>query len=572
MMAGTISKFQRSRPARGRKTVWRLGLALLAGHALVAWGEAWPARTVRFALHVEAGTGPLTAGVPLWGRGWMGPDDADGEGERAGHRWSGGAPVQVYGWTPVGFQLVPSTDGWATLLLEAPAAESAHGRTFSGAVAVADVEAAGTEVVNGRLRAAAEGRLDGWTRQGPAGDGEAVAFAADHRVSAQVRPGAGLAQRIPLTAGRPLTIRFQARAVPPPAYHAMPARRRATDTPAAAALQSFQRGVNLGNYLEAPPGEDWGRGYTPSDFDAIRAEGFDHVRIPVAWHHHWASAPGGPVAAAFFERVDRLVNLALERDLAVLLNWHHYDAFMQDPAGHEDHLAQGWREIAARYADVPGTIAFEILNEPHGRADTFTMNGVYQRLIPLIRSVAPDRTLFAGPGRYQHIEELRWLRLPPDDNLVVSVHHYEPFLFTHQGAAWARPLTNTTGIVFPGPPAQPLTPDAEAVQAQRWIAPWVHAYNELPAALNPSSEESLVGLLRWARAWSDQYAYPLHVGEWGCVAWVDGPSRLRYHREMRRLLAQWELPWTLWDWNQNFRYWDDAQQTPVEGLREALFH
>jgi endoglucanase len=568
MMRGVMSGGRRR-----RRAALLLAAALLAGSSLVASGGSWPARSVRFSLQVEAGTGPLTRGVPLWGRGWMAPDDPSGEEARAGHRWSGGAPVHVYGWTPAGFQLVPSTDGWATLLLEAPPAESAFGRTFGGAVAVADVEAAGTELVNGRLRATAEGRMDGWTRQGPAGDdGEPVAFEGDRRVPARIRPGAGLAQRVRLTAGHPLTIRFQARAVPPPAYRAMPLRRRATDTPAAVALQSFQHGVNLGNYLEAPPGEDWGGGYTPSDFDAMRAEGFDHVRIPVAWHHHREPAPGGPVATAFFERVDRLVNLALERDLAVLLNWHHYEAFMQDPAGHEDHLAQGWRQIAARYADFPGTIAFEILNEPHGRADTFTMNGVYERLLPVIRSVAPERTVFVGPGRYQHIEELRWLRLPPDDNLAVSVHHYEPFLFTHQGAAWARPLTQTTGIVFPGPPAAPLTPDAGAVQAQGWIAHWVNAYNELPAALNPSSEESLVGLLRWARDWSDRYGYPLHVGEWGCVAWVDAPSRLRYHREMRRLLAQWELPWTLWDWNQNFRYWDDERQAPVEGLREALFN
>ena len=45
------------------------------------------------------------------------------------------------------------------------------------------------------------------------------------------------------------------------------------------------------------------------------------------------------------------------------------------------------------------------------------------------------------------------LRLPDDDeNLIVTVHNYDPFYFTHQGATWAGPDTKVTGIRFPGPP------------------------------------------------------------------------------------------------------------------------
>ena len=63
-------------------------------------------------------------------------------------------------------------------------------------------------------------------------------------------------------------------------------------TPAFRAARRFQHGANLGNGLEAPPGQDWGVHYTPDDLRIIRAEGFDHVRIPAGWHHYTGPAPG----------------------------------------------------------------------------------------------------------------------------------------------------------------------------------------------------------------------------------------------------------------------------------------
>jgi hypothetical protein len=109
------------------------------------------------------------------------------------------------------------------------------------------------------------------------------------------------AYNLSVMAGATVYLRFFARAYLPPGYVDM-ARITGTDTPAHQAARRFMRGVNLGNYLEAPPGQDWGARYTANDFRIIRAEGFDHVRLPIAWHYHTGPGPNYTISNSFYPR------------------------------------------------------------------------------------------------------------------------------------------------------------------------------------------------------------------------------------------------------------------------------
>ena len=72
-----------------------------------------------------------------------------------------------------------------------------------------------------------------------------------------------------------------------------PEMRRLTDrnSPAYRAAKLFMRGVNLGNYLEASPGQNWGVTFAANECAIMRAEGFDHLRVPVGWQHYAGPAP-----------------------------------------------------------------------------------------------------------------------------------------------------------------------------------------------------------------------------------------------------------------------------------------
>jgi endoglucanase len=150
------------------------------------------------------------------------------------------------------------------------------------------------------------------------------------------------------------------------------------------------------------------------------------------------------------------------------------------------------------------------------------------------------------------------------------VHNYEPFYFTHQGVNWAGPDTKVTGILFPGPPSQPLVPNP-ALKLNEWVVNWVKAYNAEPAATNPSGPNAFQGAIDQARDWSLYYGRPIHVGEFGCILGADPESRAHYYRAFREAAEKAEIGWAMWDWNALFRYWDARSGGPGPGMHEALF-
>ena len=221
---------------------------------------------------------------------------------------------------------------------------------------------------------------------------------------------------------------------------------------AAETAQALGRGINFGNALEAPREGDWGVSLEEGDFARIAEAGFDHVRVPVSWAGYASETapftiPDGvdptvthPDYDNIWERVDWVIEQAEANNLMVILNMHHYDEAHVDPEAHTDRIVGMWEQISARYTSASNSVVFELFNEPHGE---FTerpelWNDLASDLVDTVRVDNPNRTILAGPVGFNHISELETLELPDDPNLVATVHLYEPFDFTHQGADWVE--------------------------------------------------------------------------------------------------------------------------------------
>ena len=339
-------------------------------------------------------------------------------------------------------------------------------------------------------------------------------------------------------------------------------------TPAYQAARLFRHGVNLGDHLEA--GTNWAVTIAADEFMQMKRAGFDHVRVPVGWHRYAGAAPDFKLSPEIFARVDFAVTNTLANKMAVMINIHHFNELDNDPAGVTEEFLAIWRQVAAHYQKYPKQLAFELDNEPHEKATTALMNPIYARAIAEIRQTNPKRTIFVEPGGWGGIGELKNLVLPPDDNVIVSVHCYEPFHFTHQGASWAGDDVKQTGIIFPGPPASPLVPDA-SLNPKPWVLDWIEKYNTLPPDKNPGSALAFAGKLKYVHAWSDFYGRPVHLGEFGAYIKADAASRANFYAAFRQTAEKEKLGWCIWDWSANFRYWDKKNNGPMPGMREALF-
>ncbi len=91
-------------------------------------------------------------------------------------------------------------------------------------------------------------------------------------------------------------------------------------------VRDMQPGWNLGNTFDAV-GQDetaWRNPRVTRELiERIADEGYKSIRIPVTWENRIGGAPDYPIDPQFLNRVDQVVQWALEEDLYVMINLHH---------------------------------------------------------------------------------------------------------------------------------------------------------------------------------------------------------------------------------------------------------
>jgi endoglucanase len=318
-------------------------------------------------------------------------------------------------------------------------------------------------------------------------------------------------------------------------------------SPAALArVQAMGRGINFGNMLEPPREGDWGLRVEDRFIDLVGEPGFvSSVRLPVRWSNHASTDAAAVIDPAFFERVDSVVQRLLAKNVTVVLNMHHYRQLDGDPldpgetsvdaAVVELRFLSMWRQIARRYANQGSALVFEIYNEPHGRLDA-RWNDLLSRALRVIRESNPDRVVVVGPVVWNSPTALPRLVIPPDPNLVLTVHHYEPFNFTHQGAEWISP-------------ALPLN----------------------VSCCDAAQQQTINTLLDQTVRESQRLGRPVFVGEFGAYSKAAQDSRLTYMRTMRQAMAQRGLPWMYWELAAGFGVYDPQSGRFRDDMKQVLY-
>lgn len=214
-----------------------------------------------------------------------------------------------------------------------------------------------------------------------------------------------------------------------------------------AANARLQHSVNFGNMLEAPTEGAWGLKMQERFFDLAKAAGFKAIRLPIRWNAHAAEQAPYTVDSTFYARVDWAVAQARKRGLGIILDFHHYEELMTDPAGHRARFLGIWKGVAEHYRKQGPDVLFEVLNEPNGKLSA-EWNDLQTAALAVIRRSNPARVVIVGPGGWNSAEQLVNLRLPADPHLIVTFHTYSPIEFTHQGTDFTG-TPKPSGITWP---------------------------------------------------------------------------------------------------------------------------
>jgi len=98
--------------------------------------------------------------------------------------------------------------------------------------------------------------------------------------------------------------------------------------------------------------------------------GFETIRIPVSWHNHVDKEYN--ISQQWMDRVQQVVDWAIEDGMYVILNIHHdnhpeANGFYPDNAHKEQseaYIKAIWSQLAERYKDYDEHLIFESMNEP----------------------------------------------------------------------------------------------------------------------------------------------------------------------------------------------------------------
>lgn len=232
------------------------------------------------------------------------------------------------------------------------------------------------------------------------------------------------------------------------------------------------------------------------------------------------------------EVMDEIIAEAGRQGLMVILDNHSlandgymYDLWYDQGGYTEQDWIDTWLQIAQRYRDTAHVVAFDLKNEPHGRATwgdgaQTDWRRAAQRAGNAILDVAPEKLIVVegieGPVAGGQVLDINWwggnlegvrdnpVRLSIPNRLVYSAHEYGPEVYNQP---WFS------------------DPNMEQVLAERWEAGFGYIHTEGIA--------------------------PLLIGEFGAKAVDLSTVEGRWITQFADYLARTGISWTFWAWNPN---------------------
>lgn len=378
---------------------------------------------------------------------------------------------------------------------------------------------------------------------------------------------------------------------------------------------AFRHGINITRLFDSATGRGvpdqaaiyapWTREISQSQLQRLRATGFDFIRLPI---------DPGPLLSidsdkrqAAFGQIANFLQAAMQAGFAVIVdlhplpqsrNWSPARVLDAPDGPNFARYTELALQLASRLAAMHSNqVALELMNEPQQECvDTSGTDwSVFQtRLYSVLRKAAPELELVLTGGCDSSIDGLVDLNGLPvgDRNIFVMLHFYEPFIFTHQGAAWSPYSKYLAGMLYPA-----HAEDAEASESatKAWIARldldepaadgvWQQARREIEAYYaHPFTRATIGARFDIAARWADRMGLPrahVIIGEFGVMNEGGGlgtspaaqAARDEWLHDVASTAGNRGFGWAVWGYHGAFGIVSETPTRPLDsGVVRALF-
>jgi len=218
-------------------------------------------------------------------------------------------------------------------------------------------------------------------------------------------------------------------------------------------------GINIGNTLEAPGGENgwkgnnqgWNPIITEEYVSKLKESGFNSVRIPCAWNMtHLIDKDKALIDPNWMNRVKEVIGYCVNKDMYVLLNIHWDGGWLeknctiakQDSVNAKQKAF--WEQIATAMRDFNEHLMFASANEPNtsNSEEMSVLLSYHQTFVNAVRSTGGRNTyrvlVIQGATELFGVDDFP--TDPTPNRMMYESHNYTPFQFCalEEDASWGK--------------------------------------------------------------------------------------------------------------------------------------
>lgn len=280
------------------------------------------------------------------------------------------------------------------------------------------------------------------------------------------------------------------------------------------------------------------KGFRIAYFSKLRELGYKSVRLPIFAFDRLGK--GGNLDPKWLKSLDNIVSSALDANLQVILDVHDSKICGADITTCRRQLISVWSSLSYYFRNSPQELIFEILNEPQGQLDRENWEQLSSTILSIIRKHNRNRNVVIGPPHWNGIRALPGFAFPEDDHLIISVHYYEPFRFTHSRAQVAGSVVGS-----------------------------------LPAVKFDGSKENIERIesdFQIISEWRSKNKHPVIIGEFGvCLRCGLAEDRKRWVAFVSYLANRKNIPYIYWAFDGPFGIFDyEKQQWDTEIIEAQI--